>query len=460
MGRIWSIARQTIAEGIRMKVALVFIAFIAFLLISLPISLRSEDSVSSAVQTFLSFSLGGLDVLLSVLTIFLARSMSEEIAGGHIQILMAKPIPRWQFVAGKWLGIVAINVALLVFAGLGIYGITKYMTRLEPRDGYDAFRLHNEVLTARHPIPMKKPDFTLDAERLFNERLETGGYVNVADLDEEAEKDHFKRGLEQRFRTIHPMEARVFTFENVRCDRSPDKTVQIRYKAELWQYPPDEILRCEWYAGNPDLGTPLYRMPRRDVIQRYHSISVPADAVAPDRTLRVELRNRNPFEGEPQFANTISFTSLNDIELLFAVGTFGGNLIRQLSMLACKLLFLAAFALMNTCIFSYPVACLVSFSFLAICSMTGFLSDAIEFFDDEGLYGIFKTAVAFLYQIVFFLIPDFSRYDGTSMLVNGRNVTLMWVLTAVRDLVLFGTTLIGLIACILFQRREVAETSI
>ncbi len=468
MGRIWAIARQTVAEGVRMRIALVFIAFILLILAGLPFSLRQEESVSSAIQTFLSFSLGGLDVLLALLTVFLARSLSEEVVGGQILILMAKPIPRWQFVAGKWLGIVTLSSCLLILSGAGIYGVTRAMVALGTPDALDEARTRDEVLTARHAVPCKVPDFTAEAERLFNQRLESGGYqevlprgaTNLDSATEAAELKTFRQDLELRWRTIFPMEGRRFEFENVRCERTADRTIQIRYKPEVWSYPPDEILRCELYVGNPDRGTQLYQIYRRDVIGRFHSISVPADAVAPDRTLHVELRNRNPFEDEPQFANTINFTSMDDLEVLFPVGSFEGNLLRQLSMMMCKLMFLAAFALMTTCVFSFPVACLVSLTFLVMASMAGFLTDAITYFDDGGAHGLFKTAVQFLYRILFFLIPDFSRYDGTALLVNGRNVTLMWVLTALRDLVLLGTTGIVLLACVLFQRREVAEASI
>lgn len=468
MGRIWAVARQTIAEGIRMRIALVFIAILVVLLIGLPFSLRNEDSVSSATQTFLSFSLGGLEFVLALLSIFLSRSLSEEVVGGQILMLMTKPIPRWQFVVGKWLGIVTLNFGLLAMSGVGIYGVARTMASVGDPDELDRERLDNEVLTARHTIACKVPDFTPEAERQFRERLENGGYRDsipkgASRLDsatEAAEILRFRQDLEVRWRTIFPLEGRVFEFENIRCDRSPDRRIQIRYEAEVWSYPPDEILRCEFLAGNPDLGTPLYRLPRRDVIGRFHTISVPADAVAPDRTLRVQLINRNPFQGEPQFGNTISFSTMDNLQVLFQVGSFGGNLFRQLTLVMCKLLFLAAFALMTTCILSFPVACLVSFSFLVMASMSGFLTEAVSFFDDEGAYGLFKTVVQGLYQILFFLVPDFSQYDGASLLVNGRNVTLMWVLSGLLNLVLLGTTGILVLACILFQRREVAETSI
>ncbi len=459
MRRIGAIARHTIAESLRMKIALVFIALILILVVGLPLTLRREDSVSSAVQAFLSFSIGGVEFFLSVLTIFLARTLSQEIVGGQIMTLMAKPIPRWQFVVGKWVGIITLTGVMLAGSGVAIYGTAKWMATRTPADEYDELRLRDEVLTARHAVSMIEIDFSEQAGAQFNEKLETGAYDAVVQkIDPKTEKARLKTEMAQRYRTLFPLEARVFEFENIRCDRTADRTIQIRYKAEVWAYAMDEILRAEWYVGDPDLGTPVYQFQRRDVINRYHSLFVPADAVTPYRTLRAELHNRNPFEGEPQYGNTISFTSPSDIEVLFTVGTFGGNLARQMTMIMCKLMLLAAFALAMVCVFSFPVACLVTFAFLALATMSGFLTDSLIHFEDEGVYWAFKMAASLLYKVAFFIIPNFSQYDGTSLLVNGRNVTLMWVLTAVGKLGL-GTLGTGLAACFLFQRREVAETS-
>ncbi len=460
MTRIWAIARQTIAESIRMKIALIFIAVIGLILVGLPFSLRDESSVSGAVQSFLSFSLGSLGFLLALLTIFLSRSLSDEMVNRQILILMSKPIPRWQFVAGKWVGITAINLSLLAATGVFVYGTARVMARMEPRDELDRERVTQEVLTARHATSCTPPDFRAVAEDMFRERLEQGVYAEALDLQPQQEKARIARELEASWRTISTMEARRFDFENIRCERSPNKYLQVRYLAEVWSYAPDEILRVEFLVGNPDKGTPVYRVLRRDIIGRYHTFSVPTDAVAPDRTLTVVLNNQNPFPGEPQPRNTIALKSTDDVQVLFKVGTFGGNLVRQLALLACKLIFLGAFALLTTCLFSFPVSCLLCFTFLALATMSGFLEDAIVFFDDWGTQGVFKIIVENLYDVLFFLIPNFSEYDGLPLLVDGRNVTLRWVLSGIVNLVLVGTFAVLLTACVLFHRREVAEVSV
>lgn len=443
-----------------MRIALIFIVVLLLLVAWLPYSLRHEDSVSSAVQTYLSLSLRLVGFLLALLTVFLSRSVSDEISNKQIQMLMAKPLPRWQFVCGKFFGIVLINMSLLAVSGVGIYAGAKIMAKMNPRDELDAGRLNEEILTARHGIDVKMPDFTATASDFFQERFDSGGYANVIDVAPELEKERIAKEIATQWRTVLPMQMRSLEFENVRCERSPEKFLQIKYKPTVWRYPPDEILRCYWIVGNPDKGTPVYYIDRRDIIGRFHSFSVPTDAVAPDLTLTAQFVNQNPFEGEPQFGNTVTFEPDEPTQVLFTVGTFGGNLFRLLMLVACRLIVLTAFSIFMTCLFSFPVACLISFTFLAMAAMTGYLEDSILYFDREGADGVFRTIVAYIYRVAFMIVPRFSKYDGTDLFVDGRNVTLRWVLQGISVLVVVYSTIIMSAACIMFQRREVSESSV
>lgn len=44
--------------------------------------------------------------------------------------MIAKPIPRWQFFAGKWLGIVTLDAMLLALTGAAVWGFSMYLSRL------------------------------------------------------------------------------------------------------------------------------------------------------------------------------------------------------------------------------------------------------------------------------------------------------------------------------------------
>ena len=57
MSRIWAVARQMIAEGIRMKIAVVFLVLIGLVVLGLPFSVAGDASLTGAVQSFMSYGL-------------------------------------------------------------------------------------------------------------------------------------------------------------------------------------------------------------------------------------------------------------------------------------------------------------------------------------------------------------------------------------------------------------------
>ena len=74
MSRIWTIARQTIAEGVRMKIAIVFLILLALVVVGLPFSIEGDATVPGAIQSFMSYGISATGLLLGMLTIFMSRS--------------------------------------------------------------------------------------------------------------------------------------------------------------------------------------------------------------------------------------------------------------------------------------------------------------------------------------------------------------------------------------------------
>ena len=462
MGNVWTVARHTIAESMRMKIAVFFVVLLAVLVLGLPFASKGDDSVSGAVQSFLAYSIAALSFLLSCLTIFLSKSLSADLTGKQILTLMAKPLARWQYVIGKWLGIVLLNTAILTLSGLVIYGMTWYIASQPARDEFDKERLDHQILKARHASRFVMPDFTAAAGAVYERNLKEGRYTGIGDFDPAGEKERLRKEEGKRWRSVWPLESRVFEFEDVRCPRAAGTVVHIRYRARVHNFPPDEILRCQWVIGNREKDTEVYFVPRRDIIERVHTIAVPADAVATDNTLTAVFINANPWvdAGETQRANTVVFEGPDSVEVLFSVSSFGSNLVRALSLVMCRLAFLGAVAVAVTTVFSFPVACLVALVVYVLATMRGFLGDAISWLPDEGMISVLHMAMENLVRGIYFVIPDFSKFNGLENLVDGRNVTLKWVLLGVGQLVLIQTSTLLLIACLLFQRREVSEVSV
>jgi hypothetical protein len=289
-------------------------------------------------------------------------------------------------------------------------------------------------------------------------------YADVFALDVAREKEKIRSELEAQWRAVAPYEAQRFDFEDVRTSRSPENSVSVQYEARAYHYPPDEIIRCLWRIGDRDKETPEYDVPRRDVRDRKHTVTVPADTVAADNTLAATFVNVNPyieFEGEEQWSNTLVFEGDRAVEAMFSVSSFESNLVRALTLVLCRLAFLAAGAVLAASLFSFPVACLVALSTYMLASSMNFVSTALDYLGDESaVVSIFGTVMQNLLNAVQFVIPNFAEIDGTQLLVEGRNVTLMWVLVGLGKVVLVKTSILLLAACLVFQRRQVAEVSV
>jgi len=466
--RIWAVARQMIAEGIRMKIAVVFVLLIAMVVLGLPFSVSGDSSLTGAVQSFMTYGLASTGLLLGMLTIFLSRSISDDMTGRQIFLVATKPIARWEYVVGKWLGIALLNGVFLAASGLCIYGMVHYIQRTHPPldPDFDAAELQNEVLVARHSGKMKVPDFSEDAELEFQTNIEGGLYADRPDFNAEEEKRRLAAKYEARWRVVGPTNTRVFDFENILVDRSPDNWIQLRYKTEVTGYPPDEIFRAVWQFGDPYKGTPTYSTNVRHVVGRYHTIRVPADAVAEDHTLKVRFANANLFPEEVTWPNVIEFRASDPVEILFVVGSFEGNLFRLTTIMYCKLLFLAAVAVLTVTVFSFPVACLASFTVFVLAGMRGFLVDALDTAsaDQAGMFEsareFFVQSILIVFKAIYWVVPDFSKFDAIEDFVSGRNVSLVWVLQAVTELALIKTLVVLGVAILLFHRRELAETSV
>jgi len=463
MGSLWTIARQTVSEGLRMRIALVFLMLMAVLLLGLPFISKGDGSVSGAVQAFLTYSIMTVTFILGCLSIFLCKSISDDLAGKQILVLMTKPVARWQYVLGKWFGVMTLITTILVLSSIGIYVMTRYIASQPPRDDWDKERLENQVLTARHANPFVVPDFSRAAEQQFEKDLEEGKYEGKTDLIREVEIARNRGEIEQRWRTVAPLEQRRFDFENVRCDNSPENNIHIQYEVRVYNPPPDEILRCAWLAGDREKGVQTEGMPRRDVTNRRHTVTFGAQTVADDYTLAVWFQNVNPYvqQGEEQQPNVVVFEGPRAVEVLFSVSSFESNLIRALTLVWCRLAFLTSVGVLTCCVFSFPVACLVSLLVYLLASTVGFTSDAIDLMSDESVVeSVFQAVAGNLVRAVYFVVPDFSKLNGLPMLVEGRNVTLKWVLMGLGQMVVIQTSLLLLAACLIFRRRQVSEVSV
>ncbi|MHB8636045.1 MAG: ABC transporter permease [Fimbriimonadaceae bacterium] len=113
MNVIWNIASTTVGEAIRRRVLLVILLIGVLLLSIIPalgiLSARSETAIT--VGTMFAVLRGTSALIAIILTIYM---LPNEIERRTIYTILSKPVQRWQFLVGKYLGAV-LALLLMIF---------------------------------------------------------------------------------------------------------------------------------------------------------------------------------------------------------------------------------------------------------------------------------------------------------------------------------------------------------
>ena len=122
MRRLWALASNTFREAVRDRV-LYSILFFAVGIILLSLALR-EITIGDQAKVVRSVAQGSIDIFGSIIAMFLGVSLVwKEIERKTVYTILSKPIPRWMFVLGKYLGLlltlaVELSVLLLIYVAL------------------------------------------------------------------------------------------------------------------------------------------------------------------------------------------------------------------------------------------------------------------------------------------------------------------------------------------------------
>jgi ABC-type transport system involved in multi-copper enzyme maturation permease subunit len=129
---IWSIAKTTVGEAMRKKVLQIFLVVaMGLIIISLSFSqtleFSSGGSSSTDIMLVKSFGLGLMAVAGWLISLVMGVSLiPQEIERRTIYTILSKPVKRYEFILGKYLGAVmtlAINIGLMgaVFMAVVIF---------------------------------------------------------------------------------------------------------------------------------------------------------------------------------------------------------------------------------------------------------------------------------------------------------------------------------------------------
>lgn len=542
-----AVARQTFTQCLRKKVTVAFAVPLLASVALLPAAMEGDGTLAGRIRTFLDYSSSITSLLLSLMVVFLSVGVvSTDVAAKHVYTVCTKPVGRWQYIVGRWVGVVALSAVLLGVAAAEMGLCAQYLRgRTDLAIGPEDRRaVDTEVFTARAEVPADPPDVDQIVVDRIRQRRANGTWSDIvepymthyelsrAEAEKRVEEDMRKEAIAEE-QSVAPGASLAWRFSKLRivgetiggrgkvvdikrgvglvkvevdprlsgrlvifgpvwvngvggravgiwnqgfhavfhledmngqqmaglragqeADVVVEPMFQLSYKISPSGETTGEELRAAWAAENPSTGYVYYVPPQDTPARTRATLVVPARTIDAQGNLRVRFLNHSPY----------SVTVLSrDVAILYEVGRFEGTFLKTIVLILLGLMFLAALGVFAGSWLSFPVACLLSFVLLGFAATLRFLTEAVtlglEYPPDKGLI-LFYQVGFYMLQLVKVLLPDLASALATDYLVEGLAIPWAYFAkTAAMTVAVHGVILLGL-ACVIFQRRELARVQV
>ncbi len=453
MHSIWAVARNTLAQAVRMKVAVIIIILLVILLPLMSVIMVGDGTLEGKLQTFISYGLSLTSWLLCFLTIAVSTyTLTNDVKRSHIHLVVTKPIRRFQILCGKLLGVIILDIFLLsMFAGV-IYGLTLAIPRLSDAKADELAKVKREFFTARVSLSADIDEEKVDLlARQAYEQLDRSRQLPETMTKEEILSE--LRGRERtRARAVEPGGQRIWEFENIK-PADPNETLFVRYKYEVSVDPPDYRVYGAWLVGDyrqiqyglGNWDSPVARIERTELIRQFHEFEVSADVVAPDGYLAVVFAN-NPY---------LNMTTIipQEVQVLLKTGSFTGNYIRVVLLILVRLIFLAALGISVSTWLSFPVAILICMVVFFVGTINGFVVESFGMLGQE-----MSIIYYFTLRPILWLLPRFDgEFNPTQFMISAKVLSWQFLGRVYLATVLVKSLLLLLFGMWIFSNREIAK---
>ncbi|MDX2146300.1 MAG: hypothetical protein SFZ23_02160 [Planctomycetota bacterium] len=469
-GAVRAIARNVLAEAVRLKLSLVFIVLLVLLLAALPLQLDPASPLRYRVQSFLQYGTGISFWIIALLVVLLSvASVTYEQRDRVIWQTMTKPVPPWKYILGKWVGVAGLAAVLLAVCGSGIFLFTEYL-RSQPAKGedspyvtmrggvtHDRYLLEKQVLTSRESVAFQPPQ--IDMEQ-FNKsvlaRIENEIKSNPDFKDTNENKARLEREMRDAallgYRSIEPGQFETYVFRGLKKVKEAGEPITLRFKINSGANAPDQIYKLTFW--------PSARAPFRQesVLGQMQSIELVPDVIDADGNLYLRVYNAD-ISTDPPSTNPDTITFPPDgLEVSYPVSSFRWNFLRVVGVLWIKLAFLAMVGVATSTFLSFPVACLVSLGIFFMAESSSFLLSSLENYsttDYDGNPVLMKIIVANISQVVAQAFRIYGELRPVGRLADGLLLPWSAVATGLAGLAVMSGVLYAA-AVAIFRRRELA----
>lgn len=431
-----------------MKVAAVFLLLLMILLPVMGFSTTGDGTLKGRLQTFVSYGLSITGILLSLLTIIISiYTVTSDIEQKQIYTVITKPVRRFEFLLGKLLGVILLDIVLLGCFTTIIYSITIYTPKFTNTTELELMQASNEFFTARAALAVPQIDVSKEVEEAYKKLQTTNELPENVPYEEVIARLTTQKQLARRAADVGQI--LVWDFENV---RSLDKNMFIKFKYDVAVNPPDMQVFGRWKVGDynsikygTESETPIYDSIHKNSVRDFHEIIIPAQVIPKHGHLAVAFQNA-------PMNNTVIFFPPDGIEVLYKADTFTANFIRVTFLILIRLIFLASLGILASTFLSFPVAILLCLVLFSTACVSGFVIESFGFLN-ENVSFFYTYTIKWMVQ----LLPQFDKYNPTKFIVPG--LLLSWQALAGCAAVMVGikALLMLILALIIFSYREIAK---
>jgi ABC-type transport system involved in multi-copper enzyme maturation permease subunit len=471
MQQTLAITFLTLKAALRYRLVLILGVLLILGVFVLPLIIEHDGTARGFTQIILTYTLSLITALLGFSTLWLSCGiLAREMEEAQLQMVVVKPIARWQIWIGKWLGIMILNASLLILAGGVVYGLMMWRaSNLSPKEKEV---LNNEVFVARAAAREPMPDYRETAFRILQDRFKDGPPQGV---DPEQVERYVVARVKAEYELVHPQHLREWRIDLGNAEQLRDQPIYIRAKFNSSEISPSGTFEMFWEVGSIEatrnlLSESTFRNdPGLHIPGSYcrTNISMSADSATEfklppnlfdkDGVIRIRFYNYTEYP--------ILFPLEDGLEALVRKGGFGLNYARGLGVIFCWLALLSAVGLAASTFLAFPVAAFCSIGLLIISFSTGTFKQIV---DEGGIVqinqntgyadepNIINTVAVFFAKGMLWLLNLARGFSPIDYLSSGRLLSWGEFASALFQICVVLGGLFAAIGIAIFNRRELA----
>jgi ABC-type transport system involved in multi-copper enzyme maturation permease subunit len=454
MRRILAIVWLTWKAALRLRLIWVMAGLLGCSVFFLPMLLKDDGTARGMIQILLAYNLTIITAFLGFATLWIScGTMSRDVEECQMQMVVTKPIYRWQVWLGKWLGVMLVNAILLGLSGLSVYGLLMHRAAgLSPSEK-DVLR--KEVFVSRAGLKEPPADHSADIEKTVRDLLKKNAATALdARLLRQQVVERFK-AMEE---VVPPGYMRPWVIDlGVRKEFLRDTPLYIRTKFMAAETNVSGSYQTEWRVGVPGSKDEKYHAARMPS-DSFQEFEIPPNLWDNEGKLRIYLVNRD--------RTPLIFSEEEGLEVLYQEAPFAVNYARGLGVVLCWLALLAAIGMAAASFLSFPVAVFFSLTMLLAGFSSGSMEEVLQRGSALGLINpntgvtdnqtIFDMVMLPVFRGLLAVVKLAESFSPVDSLSSGRSITWLELGRAFGEVVLVLGGFIGGVGVLLFTRRELA----